>query len=77
MGDLLRDGIVTEDKYGSARRVFIVCKEDLAMTEGFQRWMIEASPGAEVEEIEGADHMVMLSKPADLCKLLLEIAARY
>ncbi|CAL9108396.1 unnamed protein product [Musa textilis] len=77
LGDLLRDGIVTEEKYGSVRRAFIVCKEDLAMTEGFQRWMIQASPGAQVAEIEGADHMVMLSKPAALCKLLLDIAARY
>ncbi|WOL10349.1 putative esterase PIR7A [Canna indica] len=74
--DLLKEGIITE-KYGSVKKVFIACKEDLSMTEEFQRWMIDRCPGTEVKKIDGADHMAMLSKPQDLCNLLLEIATKY
>ncbi|KAG1338660.1 esterase PIR7B-like [Cocos nucifera] len=68
---------VTKENYGSVSRVFIVCKEDLCIEEDFQRWMIAESPGVEVKEMEAADHMVMLSKPKELCNLLLEIANKY
>ncbi|WOL06741.1 hypothetical protein Cni_G15475 [Canna indica] len=74
-GDLQKRMVVTQEKYGSARRVFVVCKEDAAMAKDFQRWMIKRSPEAvRVKEIDGADHMVMLSKPRELCKVLVEIA---
>lgn len=68
------ENMVTEHNYGSINRAFVVCKEDKAIEEEFQRWMIEQSPGIEVKEIEGADHMVMLSKPQELC---LEIGEKY
>ncbi|WOL11829.1 putative esterase PIR7A [Canna indica] len=64
---------LTEEKYGAGRRVYVVCKEDKSMTEEFQRWMVKRSPPAEVREIEGADHMVMLSRPGELLRLLLDI----
>ncbi|XP_010921789.2 esterase PIR7B isoform X2 [Elaeis guineensis] len=69
--------MVTKENYGSVSRVFISCKEDLCLEEDFQHWMIAESPGVEVKEIEAADHMVMLSKPKELCNLLLEIANNY
>ncbi|XP_038980513.1 probable esterase PIR7A [Phoenix dactylifera] len=69
--------VVSKENYGSVSRVFVVCKEDLAIKEDFQRWMIEQSPEVEVREIEEAGHIVMLSKPKELCSLLLEIAGKY
>lgn len=64
----------SKDKFGSVRRFFIVCKEDKALTEQFQRWMIGINPVDGVKEIQEADHMAMLSKPLQLSKCLLEIA---
>ncbi|XP_010026419.2 probable esterase PIR7A [Eucalyptus grandis] len=32
---------VTEGKYGAVRRVYIVCDQDLMITEDVQRWMVE------------------------------------
>ena len=41
--------------------------------EEFQRWITTKHPVKEVVEIEGADHMAMLSKPQELCESLLRI----
>ncbi|XP_020102371.1 probable esterase PIR7A [Ananas comosus] len=76
--DAMIDEIAAEKStYELVSRVYVMCKDDKSMTEEFQRWMIERSPGAEVQEIEGADHMVMLSKPKELFDLLMEIASKY
>ncbi|URD93072.1 carboxylesterase [Musa troglodytarum] len=77
LDDLSNNMVLREANYGSVRRAFIVCKQDKAIVEEYQRWLIKRSPGAEVKEIDGADHMVMLSKPRKLCNLLLEIADEY
>nr|XP_010921787.1 probable esterase PIR7A [Elaeis guineensis] len=69
--------VVSKKNYGSVSRAFVVCNGDLAIKEDFQRWMIELSPEVEVKEIEKSGHMVMLSKPKELCCLLLEIAGKY
>ncbi|KAL6012532.1 putative methylesterase 19 [Asimina triloba] len=45
--------------------------------EDFQRWIIRNNPPKEVKEIDGADHMVMMSKPQELCQCLLEMAENY
>ncbi|PIA52368.1 hypothetical protein AQUCO_01000319v1 [Aquilegia coerulea] len=65
---------VSETKYGSVNRVFVVSGEDKVMTKEFQQWMIENNPTDIVKEITGSDHMVMLSKPQQLCACLQEIA---
>ena len=52
----------------------VVAKADGSSTEEMQRWMVAMSPGTEVEEIAGADHAVMSSRPRELCDLLLRIA---
>ncbi|CAK9160901.1 unnamed protein product [Ilex paraguariensis] len=67
----------SKERYGSVKRVYIVCKDDLAIPEEFQRWMIEIVGATEVKEIKGADHMAMLSKPKELSHCLLEIAKKY
>ncbi|CAF2278219.1 methylesterase 4 isoform X2 [Brassica rapa] len=67
----------SEDRYGSVTRIFIVCGEDLAIPEDYQRWMISNFPVKEVMEIKDADHMAMFSKPQELCALLLEAADKY
>ncbi|KAJ9170761.1 hypothetical protein P3X46_018841 [Hevea brasiliensis] len=75
--DLAKESLLTEAKYGSIKRVFVVCKEDAVMKEEIVQWMIENSPTEQVKLIDGADHMVMLSKPEELCKIFQEIADNY
>lgn len=75
---ILRDAMeLSDEKYGTVRRVFVVCQEDMVLKEDFQRWMIEKNPPDEVKVIKGADHMVMMSRPRELSALLLEIARDY
>ncbi|XP_010026417.1 probable esterase PIR7A [Eucalyptus grandis] len=68
---------VTRGKYGLVRRVYIVCDQDLLLMEGLQRWMAERNPPDEVKVISGSDHMVMFSKPLELCASLEEIGRHY
>ncbi|XP_039000016.1 polyneuridine-aldehyde esterase-like [Hibiscus syriacus] len=68
---------VTKEKHGSVRRVFIVCGKDYIMKEEYQRWMIENNPPDEVKSISDSDHMVMFSRPNELCSCLQEIADKY
>ncbi|KAF8015546.1 hypothetical protein BT93_H1158 [Corymbia citriodora subsp. variegata] len=51
----------TKGKYGAVRRVYILCDNDLIMTENMQRWMVEMNPPDKVKVISGSDHMVMHS----------------
>lgn len=74
--DLVRQQPYTRERYGSARKVYIVCTEDRAIEERFQRWMVENNPVDEVKEI-AADHVVMLSRPHELVRCLAEIADKY
>uniref|UniRef100_A0A0A9B7T3 AB hydrolase-1 domain-containing protein n=1 Tax=Arundo donax TaxID=35708 RepID=A0A0A9B7T3_ARUDO len=66
----------TKARYGSVRKVYIVCTEDYAIPEKFQRWMVENNPVEEVKEI-AADHVVMLSRPNELVTCLVDIAEKY
>ncbi|CAM0883176.1 unnamed protein product [Alopecurus aequalis] len=52
-----------KNNYGSVRKVYIVCKQDLTIHEDIQRWMVQNNPVDEVMEIDDADHMAMLSTP--------------
>ncbi|WVZ98278.1 hypothetical protein U9M48_043741 [Paspalum notatum var. saurae] len=75
---LMRDEqLLTEDGYGSARRVFVVVEDDRGIPAEFQRRMVAQSPGVEVEKMAvggGADHMAMLSRPEELAELLVRAA---
>lgn len=75
--DISKDNLISEDKYGSVDRVYIISKEDELMNEDYQRWNIIKNPTEEVMEIKGSDHMVMISKPKELCFSLLEVADKY
>ncbi|KAL5228458.1 hypothetical protein ABZP36_016723 [Zizania latifolia] len=66
----------SEGRYGSVRKVYFVCKQDLAIAEGFQRWMIDNYPVEEIMEID-ADHSVMFSRPDELVRCLVDIAENY
>ncbi|KAL6227287.1 hypothetical protein ACLB2K_001246 [Fragaria x ananassa] len=73
--ELSKECLLTEAKFGSVKRVYVVCQEDEVMKEDFQRWMIKSNgPTDEVKLIKGAGHMVMLSKPQELCQCLCGVA---
>ncbi|CAL5369558.1 unnamed protein product [Camellia sinensis] len=76
-GEVLKETALTKDNYGSVRRVYVVIEEDNIIKEKYQRWMIENNPMDEVKVIPGSDHMVMISKPQELCSCLQEIAGTY
>ncbi|KAJ4817266.1 hypothetical protein LUZ62_029832 [Rhynchospora pubera] len=75
--DPIYEKMITKEKYGSVPRVYIICQDDLLVPKQFKKLMIEKSPGTELVEITGADHMVMLSKPTELFGVLQEIAKKY
>ncbi|KAI4386708.1 hypothetical protein MLD38_004617 [Melastoma candidum] len=79
---LFREDLCETEKYsvhgfGACKKAYIVCKEDQAIGEAYQRWMIENTGVEYVVEIPGADHMAMLSKVQQLSECLLQIAATY
>ncbi|XP_059642902.1 methylesterase 10-like [Cornus florida] len=77
MGDMAKESLLTKEKYGSIARVYIVCEEDEVMVKEYQLWLIQNYKPKEVKSIAGADHMVMLSKPTQLCNCLQDISERY
>jgi pimeloyl-ACP methyl ester carboxylesterase len=68
------DDVLTADRYGAARRVYVVAEEDASWPAEFQRRMASWNPGTVVKGLPGADHMPMFSKPRELSELLMEIA---
>ncbi|KAL6853481.1 hypothetical protein ACP4OV_019510 [Aristida adscensionis] len=79
--DLQRQQPYTRERYGAVRKAYVVCTEDLAIVEEFQRWMahnsqVNGGNPVEVREI-AADHMVMLSRPGELVRCLADIADNY
>ncbi|XP_002459051.2 probable esterase PIR7A [Sorghum bicolor] len=68
--------LLTHANFGSVKRVFVIAKADTSNTEEMQRQTVDLSPGTDVEEIAGADHMAMLSKPTEVCEVLVRIADR-
>lgn len=69
--------LLTKERYGSGKRVFIVCEGDNVVPEEIQRWMISNYEPNEVKVVEEAGHMAMITKPQQLSLLLQEIAAKY
>ncbi|KAF0923474.1 hypothetical protein E2562_006363 [Oryza meyeriana var. granulata] len=69
------DKLLTSANYGSVKKVCLMATED--ELKELQRYMITLSPGAEVEEIAGADHAVMCSRPRELSDLLAKIGSKY
>ena len=73
--DLAASG--AEARYVAARKVYVVCEQDQALVEPYQRAMVAACPVAEVREIAGADHMAMFSAPAELAGHIADVANTY
>ncbi|KAL3722217.1 hypothetical protein ACJRO7_034568 [Eucalyptus globulus] len=74
MEDLANESSLTEERFGSVERVFVVCGDDKAIGVEFQRRMIDRNPPKAVKLIAEADHMAMLSKPHELRQCLEDIA---
>ncbi|KAK2991463.1 hypothetical protein RJ640_016498 [Escallonia rubra] len=74
--DMSKELKLSSKKYGTVRRVFLISREDKVTNKDFQLWMIENNPLNQVEEITGSDHMVMMSKPAELFLHLQGIAEK-
>nr|ACH63241.1 ethylene esterase-like protein [Rheum australe] len=72
--DLGKAEKLSDGKYGSVRRVYVICKEDKAIPDELVGQMIEWNGLKEVIELQGADHMPMLSNPQQLCDCLVQIA---
>lgn len=75
--DMSRELMLSKNKYGSVNRVYIISEKDMVARRDFQWWMIERNQPNSVVEITGSDHMVMMSKPLDLCNHLQAIAEKY
>ncbi|KAG6604200.1 Methylesterase 10, partial [Cucurbita argyrosperma subsp. sororia] len=75
--DLKNESILTEAKFGSVDRVFVVCEGDEVMKSEFQRLMIQEFPPKAVKCINGGGHMVMLSRPTQLFQHLIEIGESF
>lgn len=75
--DLAKKEKFSEEGYGSVRRVYIMGSEDKAIPCDFIRWMIDNFNVSKVYEIDGGDHMVMLSKPQQLFECLSSIAVDF
>uniref|UniRef100_A0A0D9Y8B1 AB hydrolase-1 domain-containing protein n=1 Tax=Oryza glumipatula TaxID=40148 RepID=A0A0D9Y8B1_9ORYZ len=75
--DMRRRPPFSEARYGAARKVYVVCGQDQAIVEAYQRRMIADCPVEEVREIAGADHMAMFSAPAALAGHLADVANTY
>ena len=74
---VLKGNVLTAEGYGAVKRVCVVAEDDASWSADFQRRMASWNPGAEVRGLQGADHMLMLSKPRELSELLVEVADRY
>ncbi|KAM7490601.1 hypothetical protein LguiA_033522 [Lonicera macranthoides] len=73
----VKEILLTKENYGSVHRIYIMCGQDKGLHMELQRYMIEKNQPNEVMEICDADHMVMYSKPQELCSYLLEIVEKY
>ncbi|KAL3529958.1 hypothetical protein ACH5RR_009280 [Cinchona calisaya] len=69
-----RQLLVTNERYGSVRRAYVIGGMDMAIPPDSQRLFIASNPPEIVREIPGSDHMVMLSTPQEFSANLLEIA---
>ncbi|KAM7498053.1 hypothetical protein LguiA_022467 [Lonicera macranthoides] len=76
-GISLKEASLSKKYYGSVPRAFILCSNDLILTDEAARSIIQNYPPDVVKVINGADHMVMFSKPQDLCSSLEQIAEKY
>ncbi|POO02721.1 Alpha/Beta hydrolase fold containing protein [Trema orientale] len=76
-GDLTwQKALLREEIFGSVRGVLVLSEKDGCLGQVFNSWIIKSGKMKEVELILGADHMVMLSKPQELCIYLRKIVEK-
>ncbi|KAK9165297.1 hypothetical protein Scep_000488 [Stephania cephalantha] len=75
--ELRKEIVLSDENYGSVRRVFVVSGEDKLIDEGVLRRWLKDNPPDLVLEIKGSDHMVMFSKPKELSSCLHNISKIY
>ncbi|KAL6956580.1 hypothetical protein U1Q18_040662 [Sarracenia purpurea var. burkii] len=64
-------------RYESVPRSFIKSQDGLIIPLSFQNFMIENNPVEHELQVNGSDHMVMLSKPNELSDAIMQIASYY
>ncbi|KAI4302180.1 hypothetical protein MLD38_037961 [Melastoma candidum] len=73
-GPVMEKLSLSESKYGSVRRFYIVAREDRAIPSQLQEAMMKADAPEEVFFLKGADHSPFFSKPQALHRHLVDIA---
>ncbi|XP_010519427.1 PREDICTED: alpha-hydroxynitrile lyase isoform X2 [Tarenaya hassleriana] len=76
-GDLGKKERFSDEKYGSVERVYVMGGQDKAIPCDFMKWMVHNFHVEKVYEIDGGDHMTMLSKPHSLFRTLSTIASEF
>lgn len=74
VADLQSQPPFKEARFGSVKKVYIICKKDVAVPEEHQRRMVAGSTVEEVRELDFADHMPMFSAPGELAGHLADVA---
>ncbi|GJN16822.1 hypothetical protein PR202_gb03845 [Eleusine coracana subsp. coracana] len=74
---VMKGNVLTAERYGAVRRVYVVSEDDASWSAEFQRRMASWNPGTVVKALQGADHMPMFSKPRELAELLVEITEEH
>ncbi|KAM6559123.1 hypothetical protein CsatA_028362 [Cannabis sativa] len=75
--DMSKELTLSEDKYGSVDRVYIISEKDKVMNKDVEAWMLINNQPNHVIIINGSDHMVMMSKPISLWNHLQNITNKY
>ncbi|XP_042481888.1 salicylic acid-binding protein 2-like [Macadamia integrifolia] len=68
---------LTDEKYGSVDRFYIVTGDDLTISTDYQYVMINNFPVKDHKLIESSGHEIMLSKSSELSAYILDIAIKY
>ncbi|XP_010547512.1 PREDICTED: methylesterase 10 [Tarenaya hassleriana] len=75
--ELGAQNLLTKERYGSVKRVYVISEGDDVMPDEFQRSMINNYEPDQVNVMTEAGHMAMVTKPKQLSHLLYEIAVKY
>eukprot|EP00253_Pinus_taeda_P002469 PITA_02469 len=65
---------LSEEKYGSIRRFYIMSMEDRLLPPEYQEYSIAQNPPEKVFKLHASDHSSFFSQPEQLCNLLVHIA---
>ncbi|PON54017.1 Alpha/Beta hydrolase fold containing protein [Parasponia andersonii] len=73
---MAKEALLRQEIFGTVRRVLVLSEKDGCLGQEFKSWIIESGKMKELELILGADRMVMLSKPQELCICLQKIVEK-